>query len=206
MDEEVVVSVAAVAHAQAAGFRPPGACHAVPAWALGQVQAAARGRVAAKWLARGPGVVLRVLVPGRALLAAELRKAAPGPEAACQDKALALGSALAEQAGILPAAVRRLANSAISSTCLVPQLGQSGPAARDVPAAQRLIFSSRALYRSSRLVVQLWAGGSHRSFRLAAPIGQSLAADKLVLATVPLTRSRAVAAPARTSGGPDLPT
>jgi hypothetical protein len=133
-------------------------------------------------------VVLRARPPGRALLAAELRKAVADPAGACQDKAPALGSALAEQVGILPVADQRLASSAISSTCPVPQLGQSGPVGRDVLAAQRLIFSSRALYRSSRLVGQLWAGGSHLSFPLAAPIGQSQVVDKLVLATAPLTR------------------
>jgi len=156
VDGEEVVSVVAVAPAQAAGSRPPEACRAVPVWALGQVQAAARGRVAGKWPARGPAVVLRAPAPGRARLAEGLRKEAPDPVAACQDKAPALGSAPAEPVEILPAAVQRLASSAISSTCLVPQPAQSGPAARDVQAAQQLIFSSRAAYRSFRLAAQLW--------------------------------------------------
>jgi len=149
---------------------------------------------------RGRTVVFRAAVHGleEASLAAELDKAAPGPEEDCQGKGPALHSDRVVRAVILRAAAQRLASSATSSTFRVREQAESEPAAQDVPAALQLTSCSKALYRSSPLAAPLWAAplwagqlwleGLHRSFRLALAIGRYLAAARLVSATVRLTR------------------
>ena len=102
------VLVAAAACAPVAGSRRRGACRAVPAWGHvrrhAPVPAAARGRAEDKWRVRDPaafrapgrGQAFPAQERGPALLAEELRKAAPGPVAACQGKAPVLHSDLAQ--------------------------------------------------------------------------------------------------------------
>jgi hypothetical protein len=129
-DEEAEVEVdeeaaAAAVCVQVVGSRRRAACRAVPAWGLvrrhAQVRAAALGRAVDQWLAPGRAAVVRLLGPGReavlraqvrgpALLVGELRRAARALEAACQGKAPALDSDLAQAdpVEILQAAVQRL--------------------------------------------------------------------------------------------------